>query len=139
MIIVSDSSPLIGLAVCDKLDLLPALFDEVIIPEAVYNEVTVPGKRGFDTIAAWSNGKVVRIENTDFVSTMIANLDRGESEAIALYWEKKADYLLIDEIIGRSIARANGINIIGTAGILTMAKEQGLIAEVKSTWFPHFQ
>lgn len=44
MLIVSDASPVIALAVCDKLDLLDKLFDRVCIPQAVFNELAVPDK-----------------------------------------------------------------------------------------------
>ena len=59
------------------------------------------------------------------------NLDLGESEALALYWETEADFLLIDEKRGRIIAIRNGIKTIGTIGILLASKQKGLIKSVK--------
>jgi predicted nucleic acid-binding protein len=95
--------------------------------------LNVPGKPGFDAIAAWVNGKIVHAADVPLVNALRLTLDPGESEAIALCWEKQADYLLIDEKKGRIIARSNGIKIVGTAGILLMAKERGLIPEKKSS------
>jgi predicted nucleic acid-binding protein len=60
------------------------------------------------------------------------NLGKGETEAITFYWEKAADYLLIDEQKGRRTAISKGIKIIGSLGILLLlAKQQGLIASLK--------
>jgi predicted nucleic acid-binding protein len=138
MIIISDTSPIIGLAMCNKLDLLQSLFDTVYIPQAVYNELNVPEKPEFDRIAEWAKGKIVPAVNVPLINALRVTLDPGESEAIALYWEKQADYLLIDEKRGRAIARSSGVKIVGTAGILLrtegpMAKERGLIPEIKSS------
>ena len=59
------------------------------------------------------------------------NLDPGESEALALYWETEADFLLIDEKRGRIIALRNGIKTIGTVGILLLSKQKGFITSIK--------
>ena len=58
-------------------------------------------------------------------------LGMGESEAMTLYLEKNADFLLIDERKGRKIASYNNINTVGSLGILLMAKQKGLISAVK--------
>ncbi|GHU60648.1 nucleic acid-binding protein [Spirochaetia bacterium] len=97
----------------------------------MYDELNVPGKPEYDAITEWAKGKIVHANNVPLINALRVNLDPGESEAIALYWEKQADYLLIDEKRGRSIARSGGIKIVGTAGILLLAKERGLIPGIK--------
>jgi predicted nucleic acid-binding protein len=131
MIIVCDSSPLIALAICDKLDLLDTLFHEVVVPEQVYNEINAGGKPDQSKMAGWAQGKVEKAKNRQLFQAINLTLDAGESEAIALYWEKSADYLLIDEHRGRRIAAQNGITVIGTLGILLRAKEAGLLNAIK--------
>ncbi|GHT91354.1 nucleic acid-binding protein [Spirochaetia bacterium] len=131
MLIISDASPIIGLAICKKLDVLQSLFDDVYIPLAVYDELNVQGKPEYDAIAEWAKGKIVQAGNVPLINALRVNLDPGESEAIALYWEKQADFLLIDEKRGRAIARSGGIKIVGTAGLLLLAKERGLIHAIK--------
>jgi predicted nucleic acid-binding protein len=111
MIIVCDCSPLIALALCDKLALLDALFKKVVIPENVYIESTISGKPEAAKIAVWAQGKVERALNPAAPQVINLNLGKGESEAIALFWEKSADYLLIDEEKGRKIASSKGIKI----------------------------
>jgi predicted nucleic acid-binding protein len=140
MIIVCDSSPLFALAICDKLHLLEQMYDTVFIPEAVYNEVIVSGKPNADKIQEWAHepsaegstlDKVAQVKNDDFIQTLAEILDPGEAEAIALYKAKAADYLLIDERKGRKIAESYNIKIIGTLGLLLLAKQKGLLERVK--------
>jgi len=133
MLIVSDTSPIIALASCDKLDLLDRLFDQVCIPKAVFDELTVPNKLKVNEITEWAKSKITPAQNTVAITALSLNLDPGESEAISLYLETNADYLLIDEKRGRTIAARNGIRIIGTMGVLLWAKQKGGLATVKPT------
>ncbi len=57
----------------------------------------------------------------------IEGIDRGESEAILLHKELKADYLLIDDKKARQKAESLGINCIGTLGVLYLAHKKNLI------------
>ena len=133
MLIVSDASPIIALAICNKLDLLDKLFDQVFIPQAVFNELTVPNKHKIIEITEWAKSKIVPAKNIAAVTAFSLNLDPGESEAISLYIETGADYLLIDDKKGRTIAARNGVRIIGTMGVLLWAKQKGFLTTVKST------
>jgi predicted nucleic acid-binding protein len=131
MLIICDSSPLIALAKCNKLDILDNLFDNVLIPEQVYTEFTFSGKPEAEKIAAWARGKVEKPKDVNVSRAYKFALDPGETAAIALYWEKAADLLLIDERKGRKTALKNGINVIGIVGIFLLAKNKGLIITVK--------
>jgi predicted nucleic acid-binding protein len=64
MVIVSDASPIIALALCDKLDLLDGLFGQVCIPQAVYKELTIPNKPKASAITEWAKQRVVSVKNT---------------------------------------------------------------------------
>jgi predicted nucleic acid-binding protein len=131
MLIICDSSPLIALSKCDKLDILDHLFDKALIPEQVYHEFSVLGKPEAAKITAWAQGKVDRPGDAHLLRAHTLSLGLGETAAIALYWEKSADFLFIDERKGRRIAAQNGIKIIGIVGILLAAKDKGLIRAVK--------
>ena len=131
MLIVSDASPIIALAICDKLDLLDKLFERVCIPQAVYNELAVPVKPQADKILKWAKDKVLPAKNTAVITALSLNLDPGESEAISLYWETNAAFLLMDEKRGRIIAHRNEIKTIGTVGVLLFAKQNGLVTQIK--------
>ena len=131
MIIVSDTTPIISLLKIKRLDLLEKSFGEVLIPNAVYEEL-IADERFMDeakTIRESSYVKNVSVSNPEAVRIlrMATGLDRGESEAIVLTDELKADILLMDEAKGRKISGQMGIRIMGTIGLLINAYEDRLI------------
>lgn len=130
MIVVADASPLVALALCDSLEVLDKLFGTIRVSRSVCEEVTVHDKPKADVLKAYLQEKVV---DTDLDALVISgtSLDKGELTSIALYRHLKADYLLIDERAGRKIAKINGINIIGTLGILVEAKKKGFFSSIK--------
>ncbi len=128
--IVSNSTPLIAFARIGELELLHQLVQHVLVPEAVWKEVTEAGSRpGAEEIrkATWVEVRAVRVIPLEIVPL----LDRGEIEAIALAEELTADELLLDERAARAIATARGLKIIGSAGLLVRAKQQGIITTVR--------
>ena len=130
-IIVSDTTAITHLAKINALDLLNSLYNEILIPQTVYDELTKNGKTQPGALqimnASWI--KVVPVTNPVVVAKLKARLDLGESEAIAL--EKNADILIIDEVAGRAVAKKLVNNIIGMIGILLEAKNAGLIEAIK--------
>jgi predicted nucleic acid-binding protein len=129
-IVVADTGPLIALALIDLLPILPSLFLEVYIPDAVAGEaIKDPGKPGALVIAeALKNGNLQRRftkldGNLEELSYL---LDQGEAEAIALAAEPGA-VVLIDERRGRKVAASRGIEITGTAAVLVSARLNGHI------------
>lgn len=133
MIVVSDTTAIINLAIIGELHLLPDLFETILIPRAVYQEVVVRGANmpGAETVerATWIQQKTP--QNQSLVEQLRADLDPGEAEAIALAIEQQADLLVIDERKGREVAKHHQLPIIGLLGILTIAKRRGLIPAVK--------
>ena len=133
MKVVSNAGPLITLSQVGKIHLLKKLYGTIIIPETVQYEIVVQGKgaAGAEEVgnASWIN--VQAVKNQLAVEFLRERLDAGESEAIVLATELKADLLLMDEARGRRISEAHGINLIGTLGFLAIAKKRGLITKVK--------
>lgn len=132
MIVVSNTSPIINLAIVSQLNLLHKLYGQVVIPQAVYDEIVIEG-RGQAGAAEVDNLdwiKVKKVTNPLLVTSLEAELDIGEAEAIVLATELNADLLLIDERKGRIIANRLGINQIGLLGVLVRAKHEGLISAV---------
>lgn len=130
MIVVSDTSAITNLWQIQRLDLLEQLFQEVIIPPAVEAELfRIPNQKQAIGRLYWL--KTQAPTNLSAVQQLLTQLDAGESEAITLAAELKADYLLIDEMTGRSIAQQRGLKVTGVLGVLMMAKQQRLIEAVK--------
>ncbi|MFK7923840.1 MAG: DUF3368 domain-containing protein [Bacteroidia bacterium] len=133
MIIISDTSVMINLAQIGHLSLLPQIFPEIIIPEAVFKEIThgdkpLPGATEI-VEADWLS--VASPIDDNLILSLLDEIDLGEAEAIVLAIERKADFLLIDERRGRSVARRYKLDHLGILGILLQAKTLGLISQVK--------
>lgn len=131
MIVISDTTPIISLLKIGRLELLEELFEKVFIPDAVYMELTAD-KRFTEEAGAVSEApyiKTVPVSNPGAVRIlrMATGLDQGESEAIVLTDELKADILLMDEAKGRAISGQMGIAIMGTIGLLISAYEDSLL------------
>lgn len=130
MIVISDTSPITNLIQIDCLDLLNAVFGKIIIPQTVYNELCeLPDQKKILEGQDWIS--VVAAENRSAITQLETQLDKGEAEAIALAMELRPDFLIIDELKGRTIAEGMGIKIVGLLGTLLKAKQLGYIAELK--------
>ena len=132
MIVVSDTSPITNLIKIGRLNLLREVFQKVIIPEKVREELRTWKTLGAD-ITAFEDADWIEIRTpTDLhlVQGLLTTLDEGEAEAIALAHELKADYLLIDERRGWKLAKSMGVQAIGLMGVLLNAKSLGVLPEV---------
>ncbi|AMM53449.1 DUF3368 domain-containing protein [Pyrococcus kukulkanii] len=117
MIVVSNTSALIGLSNIRHLDILQKLFEE-IIPPAVAEEF---GEK-------LPNWVIVRpVSDEKFVKVLSYSLGKGEAEAIALALELNADIIILDDLKAKKFAEDLGLNIIGTAGVILLAKKRGII------------
>jgi hypothetical protein len=125
MIVVSDTSVITALIHVGRHALLQDLYEIVLIPEAVHQELnrSHPVLPGFlEVRAAADRAKVAQL-TTD--------LDLGEAEAIVLALESKADLLLIDEKLGRLAALHEGLAITGLMGVLVAAKRKNYIPSMR--------
>src|SRR5437899_556948 len=125
MIVVSDTTAITSLLQVGQCELLANLYRDVLIPQAVRDELLLahPVLPGFLHVeSARSRTEVQRLQ---------AELDLGEAEAIVLAKEKAADVLLIDETEGRRVALREGVSIIGLLGVLVQAKRMGFISSVR--------
>lgn len=125
MIVVSDTTPLISLLKIKRIGLLEKLFGEVVIPQAVFTELTVD-IRFAEEAEVIKNEKFISVKEVSNMASVnilkrATGLDQGESEAIILSDEIQADILLMDEAKGRKISDQMGIHIMGTIGILMVA------------------
>lgn len=128
-LVISDSGPIFSLAILGKLLLLDKIFDEIHIPTAVWVEISKDKSTPYyEQIEVYFRDKIREISGTN---QLMFVMDYGESESVILYNEMDADYLLIDDKKARNIAESFGINCIGTIGVLSIAKDRGLIIELR--------
>ncbi|HEY0555683.1 MAG TPA: DUF3368 domain-containing protein [Thermoanaerobaculia bacterium] len=130
MLVIADTSALIALAVCDALPLLDNLFQTVRVPAAVFRECAVSGKPEAERLENYLRERIVEVDLQEFVIA-VAGLGQGELEAMALYKRLHADFLLMDDHRARKVAHLNGIEVVGTLGVLLRAKEAGFISEIR--------
>jgi predicted nucleic acid-binding protein len=126
--VISNSSPLINFAAIGRFTLLRELYGTIIIPNAVYHEVVVAGRGQPGAAEVEQADWVVRetVSNPTIVAAL-HELGRGEAEAIALAVENPGSLLILDERRGRLAALQLGVHIIGTLGVLVVAKRKRLI------------
>lgn len=128
MIIVSDTTPLNYLILIEQENLLYEFFGKVIIPQAVFDELSASGasgkvRRWIEELPFW-----IEVKKTVLVpDSSLDILDAGEKEAILLAQEFLADLLLVDDGQARLAATNLGIKITGTLGILDRAARENLI------------
>jgi hypothetical protein len=128
-IVIADAGPIFSLATIERLDLLDSLFQDVKIPGAVWSEITLNKSTPFyKRIDNFFKARVCNIKGFNELNFI---MDYGESESVILYNEVQADFLLIDDKKARNIAENFGINCIGTIGVLTAAKINGLVQELR--------
>ena len=137
-VVVSDASPLICLAAIRHFNLLRLLYGEVLVPDAVWQEITrVPAFTAAASLQVAADARsagwlqVAAAGNRPLVTQLESVLDPGEAEAIALAVERAPSLLLIDERDGRQVARTLGVPLTGTLGVLLRAKALGHTPMIK--------
>lgn len=127
--IVSDASPLIVLLKTNNLFILKDLFEKITVPTAVYKEITAKEQEKiiFDKIE-WIETR--NIKNTQENVLLEKLIDKGEAQAIVLAKELKTT-LLLDDAKARKYAKLLNVEVIGTLGLLKIAKSRGVIPSVK--------
>ena len=133
MIVVSNTSPITSLAAIGYLNLLHDIYGTIIIPLAGYEEMTGLGYAVPSTIEVQTLSWIEKRELEDrlLLAELQKELHQGESETIALAISLNADRVIIDENPGRKKAISLGLNVIGTLGILLIAKKRRLISTIQ--------
>jgi predicted nucleic acid-binding protein len=133
--IVINTGPLIALvAACGDLEILRLLYDKVLVPAEVAQEIRAGGVNGFAVLQFNAATSWLRLFPNELeISPFLYNtLDRGEASVIQLAMNENIDTVCIDETIGRRAARLNGLQLTGSIGILLRAKKEKRILSVAS-------
>jgi predicted nucleic acid-binding protein len=127
MIVIADTSPLNYLVITGYDLLLPKLFGSILIPQAVFEELSDPKApemviRWLATLPEW-----VQVQPASSFVPPIQNLGRGETEGIALAEALRADLILIDDADARAEAERRKLTVTGTLGVLRLAALQRFV------------
>ena len=128
MIVIADTTPINYLVLIGEQELLPALFCQVILPEAVFRELLATAtpqvvRQWLSNHPQWLEVRKVTIAP----DTRLSHLDEGEREAIQLAEALGADLILVDEKAARREAARRQLATSGTLGVLDRAAEEGLV------------
>lgn len=135
--VILNAGPLMALAKLNALHLLQKLYGQVLIPRSVYDEVVLEGLRqGYEDartlhlFLAQVQWNPVDVDRALIPQDLLqAPLDRGERDTLALAVEMGGALVLMDETVGRKAARARGLPVRGSLGILIEAYRRGLIED----------
>ncbi|NEP86472.1 MAG: DUF3368 domain-containing protein [Okeania sp. SIO2C2] len=142
MMVVSDTSPICYLLLIDEIKLLPQLYGQVLIPRIVQQELS--DERSPIAVKNWIKKPpqwLIIQDVTVPVDKDLEPLDAGEKAAIILALQERANLIIIDETLGRKVARNKGLRVTGLLGVLDRAAQQNLvdfpktIAALKGTTF----
>lgn len=140
-VVIADASPLIALARIEHLHLLRDVFGTVLLTETVQHEVLASGSfadaRPIEQAiqVGWLQPQPTPMSCSEHLTIQVygalAGLDPGEKSAIclALAYQQNGHItrVIIDEMKGRSVARQLSLELIGSAGIIAIAKRLQLI------------
>lgn len=125
---VVDSGPLIALARIGRFDLLHQLVERVLVPPAVWSEVTAGGDLPGAAEVRGAPWIEVVAPDPKAVGPLTILVDPGEAEAIALAQSLPGCLLLVDDAAARRVVERLAIRRTGTIGLLRLAKKHGLIS-----------
>ncbi len=134
-VVVADTGPIHYLVLIGNSDILPALFQNIIVPSVVRNELL--HQEAPDLVRNWMAQPPIWIDVREAPARRIADasmakLDAGERDAIELASSLAADLLLMDERRGVIVARSKGFAVTGTLGVLELAAKRGLLDLAKA-------
>jgi predicted nucleic acid-binding protein len=122
VIVVSDTSPICYLVLIEAINLLPQLYGQIIIPQAVYSELGASGAP--PTLQEWINNSPawLIVDSVEVVNDeSLTSLDFGERHAIFLAEKLKAELIILDEREARKVAASKDLKVIGLLGVLYQA------------------
>lgn len=128
--VVTNTSPLLYLHQLGTIGLLAALYQKVLVPKSVIEELDTGRAGGHDVpdVAALAWAEVVSSPTLALLA-LATDLGKGEAEAIAVAHERNA-LLILDDGLARRHARLIGVTVTGTLGILLKAKAEGHLPRI---------
>lgn len=129
--IISNTTPILSLLKINKLEILKELYGQVIIPNAVYQEIEEGRHKEYYKDLTKIDWLIIKRIKDESSRDYFVDLDDGEAEVLILAKELNADLVILDEILGRRYAKVLKYKLTGTLGVLLKSKEKGIIKSLK--------
>jgi predicted nucleic acid-binding protein len=134
---VADSSPLIILAKLGCFDLLKRVFPRLYISSEVHHEVVVAGV-GLPGASEVANAEWIEVKTLQNQAGLLAQQDSalgiGELSTILLAKELHANAVLLDDYHARKLARAEGLQVRGSVGLLETFSVRGHLPDLRAAF-----
>lgn len=125
-LVIADTGPINYLILIGQVEILPALFERIVLPSVVRTELSHPDAPPI--VRAWIENPPVWLQIV--IAPSVTNspaVYRGEAAAIDLAISMQADLLLIDDRRAANLAKRRGVRVTGTLGLIDLAANRGLL------------
>jgi len=129
MRVIVDTSPLIALERIGQLELLKALYGNVVRPQSVLDELN-RGKEHYQISSLLTKTEWITTEPDPLEMALRKELGAGETAVITLAYKSHADLVILDDLQARLVACAMGLRITGTLGVLLAANHKSLLPDI---------
>ena len=130
--IIVNSTPIIILGNINKLSILKEIYKEIIIPKAVFDEISAKSDKAKSSLLQNQDWiKILEVKDKTNRKIYQSKLHNGEVEVMMLAQEISADLLIIDDNTAKKTAKFLGLTVTGTLGVLLKAKSLKIIKEIK--------
>jgi len=130
--VIMNASPIICMMKAGIIEVLPALFKDIVVPQEVKREILVRGRTDLkgEVLASY---QWIRLVNDIVVAPQVAawDLGQGESAVISFALENPGFWAVIDDREARRCATALHCRHTGTLGIIVLAKRRGVIPSIR--------
>lgn len=130
-LVITNTTPIFYLYRLGYLDLFHELYQKIVVPQAVVDELKA-GEAGGENVPDIRNYEWIEIRRVKVPKLigLITDLGSGEAEALAIAMEEPDSLVIVDDCLARRIAKLQGLEITGTAGVILKAKEKGYVTSV---------
>lgn len=122
-VIIADASCLIVLSKIERLDLLQLVYRSIEITSEVQSEYG-------ENLPNWI--LIKNVSNQEYQKFLETELDPGEASSLALAMEEPNSLMILDDLKARKVAKKLNLLFTGTLGVISKAKEEGHLIEIRS-------